>query len=331
MNVGIIGYGRMGELYHQVIKEMKFDVDFICDLEKKIVGVKSFSDYKIALDSSEIDILIVSTYGPSHYEIMKYAIKKNIKYILCEKPFTTSLKHADEITELVKKSQSTLAISYLRRFSDAYTDLGIKLRNNKIIGDVKSIIITSGAGGISTLGTHFIDLCILLLDFSLVRSVYAIPINRNHPNPRGEEFEDPGGYFILNFNSGKRAFVDMSDDLGLQPRIEIIGSYGRIEIDEINKKIVGYSRKMSDRDKPMRFYGLDNELIIDESFGFESLNVLIKKMIQDMISDTKLQIIPNMVRNNVEIYSAIRKSFDSGKIISLPLEGEYYDREFMVT
>jgi len=50
-----------------------------------------------------------------------------------------------------------------------------------------------------------------------------------------------------------------------------------------------------------------------------------------MISDTKLQIIPNMVRNNVEIYSAIRKSFDSGKIISLPLEGEYYDREFMVT
>ena len=333
MNVGIIGYGRMGELYHEVIKEMKFDISFICDLEKKIDGINFFSDYKIALDSSEIDILIISTYGPSHYEIMKYAIKKNIKYISCEKPFTTSLKHADEITELVKNSQSKLAISYLRRFSDAYCELLIKLKKNKIIGDVRSIIITSGAGGISTLGTHFIDLCKLILDFEKVQSVYAVPINRNHPNPRGEEFEDPGGYFILKFNGGKRAFVDMSDDLGLQPRIEIIGSYGRIEIDEINKKIVGYSRKMTDRDKPMRFYGLVNELIIDESFGFESLNVLIKKMIQEIMlkDDSKIQIIPNCSRDNVEIYSAIRESFDTGKIISLPLKGEYYDKEFMVT
>ena len=74
MNVGIIGYGRMGKLYHEVIKEMKFDVVFICDLEKKIDDVKSFSDYKIALDSSEIDMLIVATYGPSHYEIVKYFI-----------------------------------------------------------------------------------------------------------------------------------------------------------------------------------------------------------------------------------------------------------------
>jgi len=330
MNVGIIGYGRMGKLYHQVIKEMKFDVDFICDLEKKIDDVKSFSDYKIALDSSEIDMLIVATYGPSHYEIVKYAIKKNIRYILCEKPFTTSLKHAEEIIQVLKNSQSKLGISYLRRFSNAYSGLLDKLNKNKIIGDVKSIIITSGAGGISTLGTHFIDLCTLIFS-EKVKSVYCVSINKNHPNPRGELFEDPGGYFILNFYNEKRAFIDMSDDLGLQPKIEIVGSYGRIEIDEINKKIIGYSRKMDDRDKPMRFYGLENQLIIDESFDFESLNVLVTKMIEDIISNEKLQMTPDLARDKVEIYSAIRKSFDSNEIISLPLEGEYYEREFMVT
>ena len=330
MNVGIIGYGRMGKLYHEVIKEMKFDIDFICDLEKKIDDVKSFSDYKIALDSSEIDMLIVATYGPSHYEIVKYAIKKNIKYILCEKPFTTSLKHADKIIEVLKNSKSKLGISYLRRFSNTYSGLLNKLNQNKIIGDVKSIIITSGAGGISTLGTHFIDLCTLIFS-EKVKSVYCVSINKNHPNPRGELFEDPGGYLVLNFYNEKRAFIDMSDDLGLQPKIEIIGSYGRIEIDEINKKIIGYSRKMDDRDKPMHFYGLENQLIIDESFDFESLNVLVKKMIEDIISNEKLQMTPDLARDKVEIYSAIRKSFDSNEIISLPLEGEYYEREFMVT
>jgi len=330
MNVGIIGYGRMGKLYHEVIKEMKFDVVFICDLEKKIDDVKSFTDYKIALDSSEIDMLIVATYGPSHYKIVKYAIKKNIKYVLCEKPFTTSLKHAEEIIEVLKNSQSKLTINYIRRFSNVYSELLTKLNKNKIIGDVKSIIIVSGAGGISTLGTHFIDLCTLIFS-EKVKSVYCVPINKNHPNPRGESFEDPGGYLVLNFHNEKRAFIDMSDDLGLQPRIEIIGSYGRVEINEINKKIIGYSRKMIDRGKPMHLYVLENELIIDESFDFESLNILVKKMIENVISDKKLQMTPDMARDKVEIYSAIRKSFDSKEIISLPLEGEYYDREFMVT
>ena len=54
-------------------------------------------------------------------------------------------------------------------------------------------------------------------------------------------------------------------------------------------------------------------------------------MIEDIISNEKLQMTPDLARDKVEIYSAIRKSFDSNEIISLPLEGEYYEREFMVT
>ena len=80
-----------------------------------------------------------------------------------------------------------------------------------------------------------------------------------------------------------------------------------------------------------RYSALENQLIIDESFDFESLNALIKKMIEDIISNESLQMTPDLARDKVEIYSAIRKSFDSNEIISLPIEGEYYEREFMVT
>jgi len=330
MNFGIIGYGRMGKVYHEVLDEMGFNVDFVCDIDKKIDNVKFFNNYKVALDSSKINGLIVTTYGPSHYEIVKYAIQKNIRYIVCEKPFTTSLKHAQEIVELLENSKSKLTIGYLRRFSDAYSLLLDKLYKNDIIGDPKTIIITSGAGGISTLGTHFLDLCTFLLS-EKIKSVYGVLINKNHPNPRGENFEDPGGYFILNFENEKRAFIEMGDDLGLQPKIEIIGTYGRVEINELDKKIIAYSRKMEDRDKSMRFYGLENEMIMNESFDFESLNNLIKKMIENLISDEQLKMTPDMAKDKVEIYSAIRKSFDSGENVSLPLEGKYYEREFMVT
>jgi len=330
MKFGIIGYGKMGKIYHDVLKTLKIDVVFICDKEKKDTNVKFFSDYKSALNTSNVDGIIISTYGPTHYEIVKYAIEKRIKNIICEKPFTTSLKHAQEIIELLEKSNSKLTVSYLRRFSDSYNSLIKQIYKKNIIGIPKSIIITCGAGGISTVGTHFLDLCMYLLG-EKVKSVMAIPINKNLPNPRGDIFEDPGGYFILNFENEKRAFIDMGDDLGIQPKIEIIGSYGRIEINEISQKIIGNARKMEEREKPMRFYGLENQEFMNEPFNFESINVLIKKMIENIISEEKLKVTADMAKDKVEIYSAIRKSFDTGKIVSLPLDSDYTNKEYMVT
>jgi predicted dehydrogenase len=330
MKFGIIGYGRMGQAYHDVLKTLDIDVEFICDTEKKDEKLKIILDYKEALNIPNIDGIIISTYGPTHYEIIKYAIEREIKYIICEKPFTTSLKHAKEITELVRKSNSKVTVNYARRFSDVYSSLIKEIHINKKIGIPKSIIITCGAGGISTMGTHFLDLCTYLLHEKVI-SVVAFPINKNLPNPRGSEFEDPGGYLIINFENEKRAFIDMGDDLGLQPKIEIIGSYGRIEINEITKKIIGKARKDEDQEKPMRFYGLDNQEFINESFNFESINELIKKMIKNIISDEKLKVTVEMAKDKVEIYSAIRKSFDIGEIVSLPLDPHYTDNEYMVT
>ena len=330
MKTGIIGYGRMGKLYHEVLNELGFELKFICDVKNDVNDTYFFNDFKSAIDSSKIDLLIISTYGPSHYEILKFAIKKNIKYIICEKPFTTSLKHADEIIDLLKTSQTRLSVGYLRRYSDTYSKLLIKLNENKIVGEINSIIITSGAGGVSTLGTHFIDLCTLIFS-EKIKSIYAIPVNKNYLNPRGKEFEDPGGYFILNFAHQKRAFIDMSDDLGVQPKIEIIGNYGRIEINEIDKKIIGYSRNNEDKKKAMNFYGLNNEIILDELFNFESLNNLIKNLIKNLISNNELKVSTDIVREKVEAYSAIRESFDSQKIVNLPITGEYYEKEFKVT
>lgn len=329
MKFGIIGYGRMGKIYHEVLKTLNFDVAFICDLEEKDSEVK-FSDYKNALNSVNVDGIIISTYGPSHYEIVKYAIGKKIKNIICEKPFTTSLKHAQEISQLLEKNDSKLTVSYLRRFSDEYSSLMKKLYDEDIIGTPKTIIITSGAGGISSLGTHFLDLCTYLLNERVI-SVYATPINKKLPNPRGKKFEDPGGYFVMNLENEKRAFIEMGDDLGLQPKIEIIGRYGRIEINEISKKIVAYARKNEDKAKPMRFYGLENLEIINESFNFESINTLIGNMIKNIISDEKLKVTSITAREKVEIYSAIRKSFDTDKIVELPLDIEYTNKEYMVT
>jgi len=54
MNFGIIGYGRMGKIYDDVLSSMDIKLDFICDkLEtQKKQGVKFFSDYNQAFENS---------------------------------------------------------------------------------------------------------------------------------------------------------------------------------------------------------------------------------------------------------------------------------------
>jgi hypothetical protein len=81
----------------------------------------------------------------------------------------------------------------------------------------------------------------------------------------------------------------------------------------------------------MNLYGLNNEIIFDEIFNFESLKKLIKNMIDNLISDNGLKVSIDIVRDKVEAYSAIRESFDTKKIVNLPIKGEYYEKEFKVT
>ena len=332
MDFGIIGFGRMGERYKNVLNSLGHEIKFISDISKIDTEFDFFENYIDAINNIPVDGLIISSHGPSHYEIMKHAISKNIRYIVCEKPFTTSVKHADEILELLKNSQTRLSVNYIRRYSNTYEKILDLLYTKNCIGIPKSMIISSGAGGISTIGTHFIDLATQILQ-SDVKSIFAYELNENLPNPRGTQFEDPGGYFILNFENKKRAFFEMGDDLGLQPKFEIIGEYGRMIIDEINDKLLIYSRNKEDRTKRKHLYGLPNLIIHNSTLNFESMEELIKKMLTNLISNDFIKSSADMAKKKVEIYSAIRKGFKNNNLVTLPLnnDDDYYSKQFMVT
>ena len=83
--------------------------------------------------------------------------------------------------------------------------------------------------------------------------------------------------------------------------------------------------------KPMHLYGLPNPVIRNESFKLETMDELITKMIRNLTSESDIIVTPDIAREKVEIYSAIRNSFDTKKPIHLPLNDEYYKREFIVT
>jgi predicted dehydrogenase len=327
---GIIGYGRMGQRYENVLSKMNIKIEFICDKKEIKSRYKKFNDYKKAIDANDVDGIIISTTGPSHFDIIEYAIKNDIKYIICEKPFVTSVADADKVISLLTKSNSRIAINYSRRYSKSYQRLWDDLCKQKIIGEISSIIITSGAGGLSAIGTHFIDLCSFFFQ-SKMESVYAIPIDRKLKNPRGEEFEDPGGCVVLKFQDNKRAFLDLGDDLGIQPIIEILGEYGRVVIDDINDTILIYSRSKEDFEKPKHLYSLPNPIIKNELLSMGSMEKMIENMINNILSEDEILSSALSAKEKVETYSAIRKSFDTFQVVNLPLDDIYYKREFMIT
>ena len=320
----------MGKVYHEALTNLNIEVGFICDLVKPSTPIQHYDDYRQALDKSQVDGVVIATYGPSHNELVKYAIHKKIKFIICEKPFTTSIKHADEIIKELNDSKTRLTVNYARRFANAYSSLKSDLYDNHIIGEPRTVIITCGAGGLATLGTHFFDLSSYLLN-DKVKSVYAVSVNKNLPNPRGKEFEDPGGYLILTFENEGRAYIDFGDDLGLQHSIEIIGEYGRILIDESNEKITIRARSEDDRKKPKHLYGLPNPVVRDQSFKLGTLTELIETMLKNLISESELIVTAEIAKENVVIYSAIRKSYDRKGPVDIPISDEYYQKEFMVT
>ena len=138
MKFGIIGFGRMGKIYPDVLKELKIEVSFIVDLVKPSNETPNFfEDYKVALDTIPVDGIIVSTTSPSHYEIIKYSIEKKIKYIACEKTFTTSVKHADELVSLLSSSETRLTVNYSRRFSSQYASLKKIFSKKTFLGNLK--------------------------------------------------------------------------------------------------------------------------------------------------------------------------------------------------
>jgi hypothetical protein len=76
------------------------------------------------------------------------------------------------------------------------------------------------------------------------------------PNPRGAQFKDPGAFGILGFGNGMRGFLDMYEDLGIPPRIEIVGSIGRVTIDESRNIWSIDCRRGKDREEPLGKYDL---------------------------------------------------------------------------
>jgi len=141
IRIGVIGLGIMGEQYVRIYGAHPLaDVTAICTRRRERLdeigekyGIRQrYTDFAEMLVRAPVDAVCVATPDFAHFEPVKAAIEAG-KHVLCEKPFTTDLREADELLSLVRgKPQIKLQVAFNHRWLSSYYHGFTRIRDGAI-------------------------------------------------------------------------------------------------------------------------------------------------------------------------------------------------------
>lgn len=261
VRIGIIGMGRMGLTHYPIINtHPKVEIVSVSDtsgvildmLKKYVPGIKTYSDYNTLLDAKDIDGVIICTPSLFHYDICKKAGNNGIS-VFCEKPFTTSPDHAQELADLFSSKGLINQVGYVNRYNAAfvrvkqYIEAGGIGKLMHVKGEFFSATIIkpqsskgwrssreNGGGATYEMGAHILDLLNYLLGEpsevkgSIMNSVFSESVE----DMFSTNLTYPGGVTA-------NVFVNWSDSTYRKPmmKLEFYGSKGKIMADMYGLKI----------------------------------------------------------------------------------------------
>lgn len=234
----VLGLGRMGQNHLEgyrmggatIIAGSDLRPDTQEQFESAYPGARWYKDWHELLAKEKPDLLSIVTNGPSHAEMVIAAARAGIPVILCEKPMATSIGEAEAMQDACKESGSRLYINFTLRAFPTFQHL-IRYATDGTIGEVRLVsVFIGGARGLGCVGSHYVDMMRLLTKSEPV-SVHGRLDRTGTPNPRGEQFQDPGGLAVYEFENGARGILEMYEDYSLPPYLTVVGTKGRITAD----------------------------------------------------------------------------------------------------
>ena len=124
-NVGLIGYGIAGQVFHAPLINCVDGLNLLKIRETKAPNIQlARSRYPHAeiVDNSEsiisddaIDLVVIATPNTSHYDLAKQALESG-KNVVVDKPFTITYADAKDLIQLAKTKGKLLSVYHNRRF-----------------------------------------------------------------------------------------------------------------------------------------------------------------------------------------------------------------------
>lgn len=272
IKAGIIGLGKMG-LSHAAIVNPHPSVDLVavCDTSalvldafKKFTDIKVYNDYHRMIDSENLDIVVIATPTKFHYEMVKYALEKDI-HTFCEKPFSLTTREGKELVELAERKSLVNQVGYHNHFIGTFRELK-KLIKSSVLGELVHFtgeaygpVVTKEKGGTWRSEPEEGGGC--LFDYAshvinLIQEIIGNPVKANGSQLKriySRQVED-AVYSILTLDSGLTGVlsVNWSDESyrKMSTSLTIHGKKGKIICDASELKI--YLKEADPKEKLLK-------------------------------------------------------------------------------
>ena len=194
IKTGICSYGLSGRTFHAPFINVHpgYELTAIVerhnnDSKQRYPHAKLYRSVEELCADRNIQLIIVNTPSYLHFEHAKAAILSG-KNILVEKPFTISVKEAEELITLAEKQKVQITVYQNRRYDGDYLSVK-KVIEEKLLGDLRSVEIRyeryrpvyggkphkegslPGAGNMFDLSPHLVDQALQL--FGWPQAIFA--------------------------------------------------------------------------------------------------------------------------------------------------------------
>ena len=188
LQVGLIGYGMAGQVFHAPIINSINSLSIASIRETKAPNItlaqQRYPNAKIVsstdeiLDDPNIDLVVIATPNQAHFPIAKQALMSG-KNVVVDKPFTITSKEAKELEVLSKQQNKLLSVFHNRRYDSVFRTVK-KLISEGVLGELVEVEIhfdrfrpepkqnawreekIPGSGVLYDLGSHLIDQSLVL-------------------------------------------------------------------------------------------------------------------------------------------------------------------------
>src|SRR3954462_232172 len=263
VNVGVIGVGMIGQdhirrLTH-VLSGARVAAVTDADMEGAPtvadgVGAKLHKSGQDLIEDSDVDAVVVASWGPTHEEFVLAGIAAG-KQVFCEKPLATTREACERILDAeVAAGHRLVMVGFMRRYDDGYRAMKETLRAGAIGAPlvyysghrnptVPPSVTTDGV--LVDTCVHDIDVSRWLLDSEVVSAQVFSP---RRAGQAAETLQDPL-LLMLTMANGVIVNVEAAVNVayGYDIRGEVLGETGTVELGESAKVIVKREGRYSGR------------------------------------------------------------------------------------
>lgn len=245
MNVGLIGYGTGGRIFHAPIlagipefalsKIYTTNPVSVAEIGRKYQNTQVVSDVEDILGDPDIQLIVVATPNGSHFDFAKRALE-NGHHVVVEKPFTVTSLEADQLIAVAQRTGQLLTVYHNRRWDSDFKTVARLLQSN-VLGDLveyeaaydryrpelkgswKEDKAAPGGGILYDLGVHLIDQALCL--FGLPQEIMGYIDTQRKTAQTTDCFE-----LIMKYNSLKVVLKAGMLIREPRPRFSLFGTRG---------------------------------------------------------------------------------------------------------